>query len=69
MELCLDYFNPLKPENIAFSIMKTLAYPQNVYREKVEQAKRRVADFNWRQTALKTLQLYELIYSAEQVRI
>lgn len=59
-EVCEDaavYFNPKSIENIVHSMKEIIQYPDR-YRDKVEQGKKRTAQFSWEKTAQETLKIY-----------
>lgn len=58
----LPMFNPFDVNDMATSILRALSLPQKEYRRRVDAAKKRVRSFSWKDTAEKTLALYEKIY-------
>lgn len=58
----LIYFNPYSINDLKDKILKVLAFPKNIYNDRVLKAKKRIYDFSWKKTAKDTLALYYNIY-------
>jgi len=59
----IDFFDPYNEEDIAVKILSVIALPNSVYQKRLEVLKKRLADFSWKETALKTLEIYKQIYN------
>lgn len=57
----LTFFNPYDIRDISAKILQLINMPKLKYQKTVERAKHRVSDFNWKKTALTTLNIYQQI--------
>lgn len=60
------YFDPYNVKDISKKILKTLALSPAEYKLRVEQAKKKMSKFSWRDTAKKTLEKYHMIYEGSK---
>lgn len=60
----LDYFDPNDVKKMAESILMVLHLSPKIYQRKVQEAKKRVEDFSWNNTAYQTLKIYKQIHEA-----
>ncbi len=57
----VTYFNPNNENEIATKILSVINLPEEKYKNKVEILKKRLDDFNWKNTAEETLKIYKSI--------
>lgn len=60
----VDYFDPYNEEDMAAKILSDIKTPNDRYQKRVEILKKRLDDFSWRETAMKTLEIYNQIYNS-----
>lgn len=63
----LPLFDPTSKTSIAHAIIKTLRLSTDTYNAKVGKARKHIDDFSWKETAKKTLAMYQTIYQQKTV--
>ncbi|MBI3379896.1 glycosyltransferase family 4 protein [Candidatus Gottesmanbacteria bacterium] len=58
----LIYFNPFSEKNMASAILKLINMPSLDYEKRVEKLKKKITQFSWKNTAIKTLEIYNKIH-------